>query len=198
MGQGLGHQGLLADQELPAYQNRHRTLTHRIKRFAQRDPLGYVDSLSEYLNRRGSPTTRVDPLGLVSDLECFNAEAYSRCIRDLCDPELADCLEAAYTSYESDSATNNWLYRRRLARCGESRVCQVALDTWLAIVFLAAEADYASRLGTCLGVQAACRLGCERGATTACQNANDNPCFNGCICDEAAGFKPRGSCCPYP
>ena len=57
-------QGLLLDLETGHSYNRARTLDHRLGRFLQRDPLGYVDGMSLYEYAGSEPLGAVDPLGL--------------------------------------------------------------------------------------------------------------------------------------
>jgi RHS repeat-associated protein len=57
------HQGLPYDAEKLSYQNRHREYVARLQRFAQRDPLEYVDGVNTYCCAGGAPTNLVDPLG---------------------------------------------------------------------------------------------------------------------------------------
>jgi len=64
-GNPFGHQGLVLDAELASYQNRARQYVPKAKRFMQRDPLIYVDSLAlaSYLNN--NPIIKNDPSGQV-------------------------------------------------------------------------------------------------------------------------------------
>jgi RHS repeat-associated protein len=61
----IGHQGLPHDEESGIVQNRARDLIPPLGRFAQRDPLGYVDGMSVYAYYVVLTDT-VDPSGLVS------------------------------------------------------------------------------------------------------------------------------------
>ena len=60
----FAHQGLYFDPELGSYQNRHRQYDPKLRRFMQRDPLGYVDGISLQCYTDASPTGRRDPGGL--------------------------------------------------------------------------------------------------------------------------------------
>jgi RHS repeat-associated protein len=62
--QQLGHQGLLHDAETGLIYNRHRILDAALGRFAQRDPLRYIDGVSVYAYVRSEPTSYLDPGGL--------------------------------------------------------------------------------------------------------------------------------------
>ena len=57
------HQGLYYDAELESYQNRARQYDPKLKRFMQRDPLGYADGLQLYSYLSGNPAVLKDPLG---------------------------------------------------------------------------------------------------------------------------------------
>ncbi len=57
-------QGRAYDLETGHSYNRARTLSHRLGRFLQRDPLGYVDGMSLYEYVGGDPAGSLDPLGL--------------------------------------------------------------------------------------------------------------------------------------
>jgi RHS repeat-associated protein len=63
--QPFGHQGLMYDAEITSYQNRHRQLASVLRRFLQRDPIGYVDGMSLYAYCGGNPIIGVDSLGLL-------------------------------------------------------------------------------------------------------------------------------------
>ena len=62
VGNVFAHQGLPFDHEKTGYQNRHREYVARLQCFVQRDPLGYVDSISLYPYARMSPVLRTDAL----------------------------------------------------------------------------------------------------------------------------------------
>jgi len=59
----LAWQGLFNDLETGHSYNRARTLDHRLGRFMQRDPLGYIDGMSLYQYVSSRPTGVVDPWG---------------------------------------------------------------------------------------------------------------------------------------
>ena len=59
------HQGLPLDAESGQFHNRFRQYGPRLGRFAQRDPLGYVDAPSLYSYLGMNPLSWVDPSGLI-------------------------------------------------------------------------------------------------------------------------------------
>ncbi len=61
----IGHQGLTHDGESGLVYNRNRIYHPALGRFAQRDPLGYVDGMSLYEYLRSGPVHYTDPSGLV-------------------------------------------------------------------------------------------------------------------------------------
>ena len=63
----FAHQGLYYDPELGSYQNRHRQYDPKLRRFMQRDPVGYVDGLNLYIALRCAPCTLTDALALACD-----------------------------------------------------------------------------------------------------------------------------------
>jgi RHS repeat-associated protein len=60
----VGHQGLLHDEEVGLVYNRARQLHPALGRFAQRDPMGYVDGTMLYAYVRNNPLRNNDPSGL--------------------------------------------------------------------------------------------------------------------------------------
>jgi len=61
--QPFGHQGLLYDPEISSYQNRHRQLMSKYRRFLQRDPLGYVNGVNMYGYCLMNPIKFMDTFG---------------------------------------------------------------------------------------------------------------------------------------
>jgi RHS repeat-associated protein len=59
----FGHQGLMHDEEIDLVYNRARHLHPGLGRFAQRDPIGYVDGMSPYQYVESKPLQLVDPSG---------------------------------------------------------------------------------------------------------------------------------------
>ena len=72
----IGHQGLMHDEEIGKIYNRARILDPRLGRFMQRDPLGYVDGMSQYEYVRSRPTTILDPTGTLA-IQCCREELSS-------------------------------------------------------------------------------------------------------------------------
>ena len=63
---GIGHQGLMHDEETGLVYNRARMLSPTLGRFMQRDPLGYVDGMSLYQYVNSRPIDWGDPYGTFS------------------------------------------------------------------------------------------------------------------------------------
>ncbi|NBD34571.1 MAG: hypothetical protein GVY30_01065 [Chloroflexi bacterium] len=63
VGLAIGHQGLLHDVESGLIYNRARMHNPRLRRWMQREPLGYLDGMSLYQYVRGNPLVYFDPTG---------------------------------------------------------------------------------------------------------------------------------------
>lgn len=63
-----GHQGLSVDEESTIYCNRARSYHLSIRRFMQRDAIGYISTLSLYGYLTHNPVTEVDPSGFYAQL----------------------------------------------------------------------------------------------------------------------------------
>ena len=64
VGNDIGHQGLMHDEEMGLIQNRLRPRSSRLGRFPNRDPLEYIDGPSMYQFVRSNPLYWLDPFGL--------------------------------------------------------------------------------------------------------------------------------------
>jgi len=61
----IGHQGLMHDRESGLVQNRYRYLDPRTGRWMTRDPIGYAGAMNLTQYVESSPTSRLDPAGLL-------------------------------------------------------------------------------------------------------------------------------------
>jgi RHS repeat-associated protein len=59
----VGHQGLFYDKEFNTHHNRGRDYSPRLRRYAQRDRIGYIDGNSLYEAYACAPWSYVDPMG---------------------------------------------------------------------------------------------------------------------------------------
>jgi RHS repeat-associated protein len=83
----VGHQGLFHDEEFGAkgglVYNRNRILNSRIKRFMQKDPMGYFDGMSLYQYVYSNPLYYADPAGLSSLAHPANAALAAQCMAEI-------------------------------------------------------------------------------------------------------------------
>ena len=75
----IGHQGLLASEDIALADLRNRRMHPMLGRFLRRDPLRYDDGVNTYESERSGPLTRVDPFGLAPPgMTCLSGDPSSR------------------------------------------------------------------------------------------------------------------------
>ena len=115
-----GHQGLRHDPVTGLVENRHRVLHPTLGRFAQRDPLEYIDdsSLHEYL--RSNPLTHLDPTGTTCSPRgtetCVNYDHRRAGYREAADL-LTQCNQDCLTMWEVTDARLDSFTAARYKNC---------------------------------------------------------------------------------
>jgi RHS repeat-associated protein len=193
------HQALPMDHQNGTYQNRWRTYIARHQRFAERDPLGFIDGLNTYAYISNHPLMGSDPQGLDGvgpwlfpnnpppkpsspSVKCFNPSVYQQCMTEQgCQGNYDECRDIGNTTFQAcmDGAD------RFLNACLGSCTCCPPPDLGCAFTCSFCYLEYGIQQGACRAWIAGWIAGCE---------AQRGACEVGCVAGAVQNFP--GTRCP--